>query len=294
MFGAGPRTGLAALLAAALSCSAAAETSEPDVVSIGGSITEIVYALGQEHRLVARDTTSNYPEAAQALPDVGYVRALSPEGVLSVDPGLVLAEADAGPPEALDVLKAAWVPLTLIPDAPTGEGITEKILAVGKALGVQSQARALAGEVEAKLARAAARAERVADEDRKRVLFVLSAQGGRLLAAGRGTEAAAVIEMAGAVNALKTFEGYKPVGDEAVIAAAPDVILMMTRGGQVMIEYDALFALPAIAATPAGRTRAVIRMGGQYLLGFGPRTPEAVHDLADALYGVEPDDAGNL
>lgn len=269
-------------------------TPHADIVSIGGSITEIVYELDQQHRLIARDTTSGYPEAALALPDVGYVRGLSPEGVLSMNPDLVLAEADAGPPEALDVLKEAGVRLVLIPDEPTGAGILEKIRAVGAALDVEARAEVVADDVAAALERATARANAIAHEDRKRVLFVLSGQGGRILAAGRNTEAATVIGMAGAINALDGFEGYKPVSDEAIVQAAPDVILMMTRGGVVMVDDATLFAMPAIAATPAGENRAVIRMGGQYLLGFGPRTAEAVQDLTDALYGDQDDDPGNL
>ncbi len=281
----------AALLALALPASA---DPAQRIVSIGGSITEIVYALDQQHRLIARDTTSNHPEAALDLPDVGYVRALSPEGVLSMDPSLVLAEADAGPPEALAVLQEAQVPLVLIPDEPTGAGIVEKIRAVGVALDVEAQAGALAEDVTAQLDRVTARADAIADSDRKRVLFVLSGEGGRILAAGRNTEAATVIAMAGAINALDGFDGYKPVSDEAIVQAAPDVILMMTRGGEVMVDDYTLFALPAIAATPAGENRAAIRMGGQYLLGFGPRTAQAVQDLADALYGEQDNDPGNL
>ncbi|RKF14592.1 hemin ABC transporter substrate-binding protein [Roseovarius spongiae] len=284
---------LVTLGALVLAASAAAEPAQR-IVSIGGAITEIVYQLGQQDRLVARDTTSIYPEAALELPDVGYVRALSPEGVLSMAPDLVLAEADAGPPATLDVLREARTPLALIPDSPTAAGIVEKIDAVGAALGAEAEADALAASVAAQLARAAARAGAVPEAGRKRVLFVLSGQGGRILAAGRNNEAATVIEMAGAINALDGFEGYKPVSDEAIVQAAPDAILMMTRGGEAMIDDATLFALPAIAATPAGENRAVIRMGGQYLLGFGPRTAQAVQDLADALYGKEADDTGAL
>lgn len=265
-----------------------------DIVSIGGSITEIVYQLGQQHRLIARDSTSTYPEAALALPDVGYVRGLAAEGVLAMTPALVLAEADAGPPETLDVLREAGVRLILIPDDPTGPGIVEKVRAIGAALNVEAEAEALANDVTAALDRAAARARGVAAGTRKHVLFILSGQGGRILAAGRNTEAATVISMAGAINALDGFDGYKPISDEAIVEAAPDVILMMTRGGVVKMDDAALFALPAIAATPAGASRTVIRMNGQYLLGFSPRTVQAVQDLADALYGEQTDDAGNL
>lgn len=281
------------LVAVTLAASAAADPAER-IVSIGGSITEIVYALDQQHRLIARDTTSTWPETALHLPDVGYVRGLSPEGVLSVNPDLVLAEADAGPPEALAVLKEAGVPLMLIPDDPTGAGILEKIRAVGAALDVAAQAGALIDDVAAQLDRVTLRAEAIAEGERKRVLFVLSGEGGRILAAGRNTEAATVIGMAGAINVFDGFEGYKPVSDEAIVQAAPDVIVMMTRGGMVTVDDATLFEMPAIAATPAGENRAVIRMGGQYLLGFGPRTAQAVQDFADALYGEQDDEPGNL
>ena len=77
------------------------------LVSIGDSITEIIFALGEQDRLVARDSTSTYPPAATALPDVGYMRALSPEGVLSVNPSAIVAVEGSGPVETLDVLKKA-------------------------------------------------------------------------------------------------------------------------------------------------------------------------------------------
>lgn len=284
---------LSLLLSAVLATAAGADPAQR-VVSIGGSITEIVYELGQQHRLIARDTTSTHPEPALDLPDVGYVRALSPEGVLSMNPGLVLAEADAGPPETLDVLREARIPLVLIPDAPTGAGILAKIRAVGAALEAETEAEALARKVAAQLDRARSRSAAIPDDARLRVLFVLSGQGGRLLAAGQGNAAAAVIEMAGATNALDGFDGFKQVSDEAIIAAAPDAILMMTRGGVVMVEDSEILTMPAIAATPAGIEGRVIRMNGQYLLGFGPRTAQAVEDLTDALYGKEADDPGNL
>jgi len=107
----------------------------PDrIVSIGGSLTEIIYALGEQSRLIARDTTSTFPPEANLLPDIGYIRALSPEGVLSVDPKLVIALEGAGPPEAVKILQAAEVPFVSIPEIYSRNGIVDKILAVGEAL----------------------------------------------------------------------------------------------------------------------------------------------------------------
>ncbi|MEL6205184.1 MAG: ABC transporter substrate-binding protein [Pseudomonadota bacterium] len=252
------------------------------VLAIGGSVTEIVYALGEEERLIARDATSTHPPAAEDLPDVGYMRALSPEGVLSVAPDLIVAEDGAGPPETIELLEAAAIPFVTVPDRFSADGVEEKILAVGDALGVPGKAEALAADVAAKLAAATAAAD-VPEGTRKRVMFILSTQGGRIMASGTDTAAAAIIDMAGGMNAVTAFDGYKQLGDEAVVAAAPDVILMMDRGGDHNAAADELFAMPAIASTPAAAERALIRMDGLRMLGFGPRTAEAVTALSEAL-----------
>lgn len=263
---------------------AQAARGEADTLAIGGSVTEIVYALGQQHRLIARDTTSTFPPEAQALPDVGYMRALSPEGVLSVSPDLILSEEGAGPPETLGVLEEAAIPFITVPGGFDAESVAAKIRAVGDALEVPDEAEALARQVTGQIETAKARAQEHGGAP-KRVLFVLSAQGGRLMGAGDETGAAAIIAMAGGVNALEGVTGYKPLSDEAAAAAAPDVILMMDRGGDHGASADELFALPALAVTPAAESRSLVQMDGLKLLGFGPRTGEAVSELAAALYG---------
>ncbi|RWL86780.1 MAG: hemin ABC transporter substrate-binding protein [Mesorhizobium sp.] len=257
------------------------------ITSIGGSITEILYALGEEGRLVARDSTSTYPEAAAKLPDVGYMRALSPEGVLSVNPTGILALQGSGPKEAVDVLKKSSVPFIEVPDHFNHEGILEKIRIIGKALGVEAKAEKLAVETDAKLTTAERQTASI--KDRKRVLFVLSTQGGKILAAGSDTAADGIIKLAGAVNAVEGFSGYKGMTDEAIVSAKPDVILTM-KGGGPPISEDELFANPAVASTPAGTNRKMVSMWGGYLLGFGPRTAEAIHDLAVSIYGNQVTD----
>ena len=275
------------LALAAVARPAAAEdaTVLPDtsrVVAIGGAVTEIVFALGEEKHLVARDSTGTYPEAAKALPDVGYMRALSPEGVLSVDPTGIIALQGSGPKEAVDVLKKASVPYVEVPETYDNEGILERIRVVGKALGVEDKAAALAAETQAKLKAAEARTAGI--DRKKRVLFILSMQGGKIMAAGAHTGADGIVTLAGAANAIEGFSGYKQLSDEAIVTAAPDVILMMDHAGPGVSDDD-LFGNAAISQTPAGQARRVIRMDGGYLLGYGPRTADAISDLSKALYG---------
>lgn len=256
------------------------------IVSIGGAVTEIVYALGEQDRLVARDTTSNYPPEVTGLPDIGYIRRLSPEGVLSVNPTLILTEEGAGPPEVVELLKEASIAFAEIPDGFDRAAVLTKIHRVAEVLGVPQKGDALAAEVAAALdAAGEIAAQEAAGAPPRRVLFVLSMQGGRIMAGGSDTAADGIIRLAGGVNALTGVSGYKPLSDEAVIAAAPDVILMMARGGEMAVSDAALFSHPAILSTPAGEARALLRMDGMKLLGFGPRTAEAATELAHALAG---------
>lgn len=251
------------------------------IITLGGSVTEIAVALGAGDRLVARDSTSNFPESIQALPDVGYIRALSPENILALDPTLIVAEGDAGPPEAVEVLKAAGIPFVLVPEASDPDGVVAKVTAVAEALDLPDEA--LAAEVLTGLQAATAKAAEISTP--KRVLFILSLQGGAVMAGGEGTEAEGIIRLAGAVNAATGFTGYKPMTDEAVLAAQPDVILMMDREGDLAISDADVVAQPALSQTPAAATGSIVRMDGMLLLGFGPRTPEAANTLHDALYG---------
>lgn len=199
------------------------------IVAVGGTVTEILYALGAGDRIVARDSTSSYPAQALEKPDVGYMRALSSEGILSQKPDLILSEDGAGPADVISILKASEVPMVTVDTPPQASAIAKKIEDVGAAVGLEEKSRALAASVDAQLAKLEKDVAAVG-EKKKRVLFVLSMAGGRIMAAGKETEAAAIIELAGGINAAPEITGYKPLTDEAVIAAAPDVILTMQRG----------------------------------------------------------------
>ena len=255
------------------------------LVAIGGAVTEIVYALGEGSRLVARDSTSMFPEDALKLPDVGYMRQLSPEGVIAVNPTAILAVEGSGPPDALAVLKSAGIPFETVPEGFDRAAILKKIAVIGDFLGVPDKAKALEAEVGADLDSAIADAATRPENERKRVLFILSFQNGKVMAAGAHTAADGIIGLAGAINATEgAFEGYKPLTDEAVIEAKPDVVMVMTRPGAGSSDEEVL-AHPAISVTPAGANKAILRMNSLHLLGFGPRTASAIRDLNKELYG---------
>jgi iron complex transport system substrate-binding protein len=252
------------------------------IVSIGGAITEILYALGLQQRIVAIDSTSFFPpQALQEKPNVGYMRALSSEGVLGLAPSLILATEGSGPKETLAVLQAARVPFVLVPDQFTGEGILDKVGIVSAATGAEAAGQCLARVIRADLDALAGLRRHIAKP--ARVLFLLSFMNGRPRVAGRATAADGIIRLAGAVNAVTEYEAYKLVSDEALIAAQPDVVLAIQRDSHPL-DAKTVFSHAAFMTTPAAARQDLVSMGGLYLLGFGPRTALAARDLATTLY----------
>jgi iron complex transport system substrate-binding protein len=250
------------------------------VVSIGGTVTEILYALDAAAPIVAVDSTSLFPaEALRDHPNVGYMRALSAEGVLATAPSLILVSEAAGPPEVTDLLANSPVPTVFVDDAPTPDAVVERIRFVAAAMGLAGRGEALASRVEAGFADLAAVRARIAKP--ARVLFVLAVRDGHPLVAGRGTAADAIITLAGAENVAAGFEGYKPMGEEAIVEAAPEAVLMMNNAGAP--PATDVLAMPSFAATPAGAGKRLVVMDGLSLLGFGPRTPEVARALARKL-----------
>lgn len=270
---------------------AASEAGEAErVVIAGGDLTEIAYLLDAESALIGVDTTSTWPPPATELPQIGYVRQLSAEGVLSLAPDLFLGASDAGPAIVLNQLRDAGVEVAIAPAADGVEDIPEKIAFVGAALGVPARAEALVSKFEDELSAAEAKVAQL--ETKPRVLFILSMQNGAPLVAGDGTSAARMIELAAGENAVSGFQGYKPMSAEAIIEAAPDIVLMMRQHAEQIGGSKEVLARPEIAMTPAGQKGRVVTMDGMKLLGFGPRTPEAVIELARLLHPDGAREAG--
>jgi iron complex transport system substrate-binding protein len=261
-------------------------------VSIGGAITEILYALGLESRLVGVDTTSFYPGAAlHDKPNIGYMRQISAEGVIGLNPTLILAIQGSGPRETMDLLDTAKVPLVLVPETFSEEGLVEKIRLVGHAMGVDARAECLSAAVGADLAQL--RTLRAKVTKPVRVMFVMSLQNGRAMVAGHKTAADEIIQLAGATNAVDDYDGYKIISDEAIVAAKPEFVLSIERGKE-SLQADAVFAHPGLALTPVAVNKNFITMDGLYLLGFGPRTAAAARDLSVKLYPALADQGGTF
>ena len=268
--------------AAALASSPSQAQKAPRIVSVGSSLTEIIYALGAESLLVGVDSTSLYPDAARSLPQVGYVRALSAEGVLALRPTLILATTAAGPRATLDQLGATGIDVMILPDHYDYESVVNKIAAVGKVTGRSQEADVLIARGRADMQALAAKLS--AASSKPRVLFLLSMGGGAPQAAGRDTAADGIIRLAGGFNAIDGYSGYRPLTPEAVIASRADFVLVTRQTVEAMGGVPAILDQPALSRTPAGRAGKVLQFDTLLLLGFGPRTPQAATALAAALH----------
>ncbi len=272
---------------------APAPSGKERIISIGGDVTEILVALGLENEIVGVDSTSKFPkEALDGKPDVGYMRALSAEGVLSLAPTAIFASKSSGPPEAVRALKSSSVKFIEIPDDHSPDGILEKISLIANATDHKAEAEKLTTSL--KDAFEALENDRSRIAKRQRVLFVLNASGDRMIVGGKGTGAEVALALAGADNAAATVTGYKPITPEGLVSMAPDAIIVMS-GGRPGDGASQLAKRPAVQMTPAGTpSRPKIReMGGSYLIGFGPRTPDAVRELMTWLYpDIEETKAG--
>ncbi|MFH7042901.1 hemin ABC transporter substrate-binding protein [Paucibacter sp. JuS9] len=279
------RRALLALAPAALALRQAHAAPAQRLISVGGSMTEVVYALGAEASLVGVDSTSVYPAVARMLPDVGYMRTLSAEGLLALAPTLVLATEDAGPPAVLRQLELAKVPLHILRSEHRFEGLLARVERVGELLGRTPQARALVERMRNGWATGQQRVQQLSQASKPpRVLFVLAHSMAQLRISGEGTAADAMLTYAGARNALAGVSGYKQLTPEAAIAAAPDVILTTNEGLQAAGGIAPLLQAPGLALTPAGRAKRVIAYDALELLGFGPRLPQLLPRLAESLY----------
>jgi iron complex transport system substrate-binding protein len=282
-------------LASALSCglfasmasgAALAAGGQPQrVVSIGGALTEVIYALGAQSVLVGVDTTSLYPDEAQRLPSVGYARTLSAEGLMALQPTMIVATEDAGPPAVLRQVEAAHIPLQVLPAQHRFEGVLDRTRRLGELLERQAAAQALVDRLNTHWKASLATVERLhQSRSTPRALFIMSMGMNQMRIAGQDTAADAMLRYARVTNALQGVSGYRNLTPEAVIAAAPDVILTTDQAVQAMGGVQAVLQLPGLAMTPAGRSRRVVSMETMELLGFGPRLPQALSRLAGLLY----------
>lgn len=264
-------------------------TSSERIVSLNGSTTEILFALGVGENVVGCDASSTYPKnVREKLPSVGYQYRLNVEGILSLKPTLVIGRDDVKPPQVIEQLRMAGVTVLLLKEPRSFEAAKERLRTIGAAVGCQKQAKELIAALDADIEKLEEKLKAArADWTGQKVLFLYLRGPQTAFVLGKDSAPGAMLEIVGAENAAGDIKGSKPMTAEAVITAQPDVYVLFTTGLESLGGVDGLLKLPGLAHTPAGRNRRIVTMSGQYLSGFGPRCGRAALDLFHGIYEAD-------
>lgn len=254
------------------------------IVVLNGDLAEVVYALGMGDRVVGLDSSATYPPEAQAKQNIGYQRSLSAEGILSLKPTLILGTELAGPPAVIEQVKGAGATMVLFKDVTTLDGITKKIEDVGAALGVPGRANVLVAKAQADLDAAMALAKTATSEPNVAFLYLRGASTQFIMGSGSGADVMITAANAKDAGVAAGVKGSAPITPEALVAAQPDVILVLSAGLESVGGVNGVLQIPGVAQTPAGRAGRIVDFDDQYLLGLGPRAGLALMDLVKALH----------
>lgn len=257
------------------------------IVPLTGSLSEIVFTLGFGKQVVARDITATF-EQAEKLPVVTRAHDVSAESVLSLKPTVVLADTTTGPREAIDQIRDAGIPLVVVDPAKELADVGRRIDTVAEVLGVPAAGTELKKRTESRIAAVQKTIPDHADGKKPRVAFLyLRGSASVYLLGGAESGASSLLEAAGAVDAGKTSglnKDFTAITSEALAKAAPDAILLMSKGLDSVGGMDGLVKIPGIAETPAGMDRRVVSIDDGVLLNYGPRTDRVLAEIVEQLY----------
>ncbi|MDE0552748.1 MAG: hemin ABC transporter substrate-binding protein [Candidatus Poribacteria bacterium] len=262
--------------------------SSDRIVSLNGSTTEILFALGIGETVVGCDASSTYPKGVkEKLPSIGYQYGLNAEGILSLNPTLVIGRIDVRPPQVIQQLRMAGVTVLLLTEPRSFEGAKQRLRTIGKAVGREKKAEELIEALETDIDKLETKLSARKGQPKQKALFLYLRGTQTTLVLGTNTAQGAMLDIAGAENAAGSIKGNKPMTAEAVIAAQPDVYVLFTSGLESIGGVDGLLKLPGLAHTPAGQNGRVVTLDGQYLSGFGPRCGRAALDLFKGIHETE-------
>ncbi|MFF0239612.1 hemin ABC transporter substrate-binding protein [Rhodococcus pyridinivorans] len=265
------------------------ETTITDISRIvvadrSGTLAQTVYALGLGDKLVGRSTAS-FP-AIQDVPNVtpgGH--GLNAEAILALNPTVVLTDTSIGPLAVQEQIRATGVPVVFVDPERSLDTVADDIEAVAAALGVPEAGAALAQRTLDEIA--AAKDSIPADHPEPTVAFLYLRGSAIKMLGGPGSGADALVAAAGGRDAgiLAGLDSqFVPITSEAMIASAPDIILVMTHSLDSVGGPDGLAQLPGVAQTPAGKTGTIVDMDDSTLLSFGPQTGKVLAALVEAFY----------
>jgi iron complex transport system substrate-binding protein len=249
------------------------------IVSLNGTVSEILAALELEEAIVGTDVTSTYPVSLQSKPKLGHNRSINVEGILSLQPEKVIALTSDIKPEVVEQLKTAGVKVQLFDREYSIDGTRQLIRQIADSLGRQTVARQVIEQMDQAIA-----SVKTDTTNAPKVLFIYARGSGTMMVGGEGTAMEKMIQLAGGRNAVAGFTDFKPLTSEALVAANPDVILLFDSGLESLGGADAIYDVQGIKETNAGKNKKVVTMDGALLSGFGPRVPEAIKELSGKIH----------
>ena len=241
------------------------------IVSVGGSITETVVALGHSNELIGVDLSSSYPkEITSKLPNVGYWIDLPQEGILSLKPEIVIISNQAGPKKLVDSLPSYGIKTYIIDDQPSIESAKKKIMQVGEVLKEEQKAQEIIARIEKNVSKMQ---EEIKSKKKPKVLFLFSRGEGTTMAAGTNTKAGVMIDLAGGKNVVSSKQ-FSQISGEAILQMNPDVIITSNHTVETGIDKN------IVDSTNAGKNGKIFNMDMILISGFTVRTDYALQELS--------------
>tara|TARA_B100001057_G_C22848967_1_gene950177 strand:+ start:737 stop:1570 length:834 start_codon:yes stop_codon:yes gene_type:complete len=251
------------------------------IITAGSSSTEIVCKLGFCDNIVATDKTSKYPSKVQTLPSIGYRSSITAEGIISLNPDIIIVEKGYVKDILVEQLRSTKRQLIVIDNQSNYENTLERIKIIAAVLDKKNEGINLIKNLEEQ---SLILKERLTKNSQRPSILCVYARGmGNMSIAGRNT-GFMIIELAGAKNAVPEIEGYKPLNSEALIAANPDYILFFESGLQSLGGIESVLKLPGVSQTTAGRNRQILSIDGVKLTNWGPRLIETAIEIFDLTH----------
>jgi len=261
----------------------ATEQKSERIVSLNGSNTELLFALGVGDRVVGRDDSGVYPPEVNNLPSIGYQFQLNAEGILSLKPTLVIGRSDVRPPAVVDQIKAAGVNVELVDEPKNFDQAAARIKKLGQIVGKTEAAEKLVAGLQEDVKAFEKRKRELGDKTKKKAVFLYLRGPKTTFVLGEDTNPGSMLTMVGADNVMGSVGHTAPVTAEALIAAQPEVIVTFTHGLESIGGVEGLSKLQGVAQTPAGKNKRFVVMDDLYLGGFTNRAGKAALDLLNAI-----------
>lgn len=248
------------------------------IVSVNGTLSEILVGLGLESQIVGVDVTSTYPASLDKIPKVGHNRSISAEGILALNPDvIVVSDQSMLSPTVTKQLGSTGKKVVTFKQDLSQEGTIKLIREMGAYFNAKTQAEKMVKTVQTDLAKLPKAVTP------KKLLFIYARGTGTLMVSGKNTSLDKMFSLIGHKNAVTDFTDFKPLTSESLLAANPDVLVLFSSGLESVDGIEGLLKVPGIAYTSAGKNKKIVSMDGQLLTGFGPRLGKAAAELAQKV-----------